>query len=141
MRTAEPGLDLTADLAAGARQDWRWRSEPWSEAFFRTPAEGCRRGRRHSVAILDPGTRRGCTRGDRTGLRNAYIDEPHADRTAASRRLDRAAARIAATDPTVRRILIRFGLVGAGMAAFEILIRFDSMRSPDPHRRRRRSTP
>ena len=49
MRTVEPDLDLTADLAAGARaQDSRWPGGPWPGASSRTPVTGCRLKVTHS---------------------------------------------------------------------------------------------
>ncbi len=126
MRTAEPGLDLTTDLAAGARAQGLALAigtvvgSVLPYAGRGLPAEGDALVLRFSIPVLVAAALAAielvCV--------NAYIDEPHARGHASLRPAGsiRAAARIATTDSTVRRILIRFGLVGAGMAAFEILI-------------------
>ena len=126
MRTVEPGLDLTADLAAGARAQGlalamgTVAGSVLPYAGHGMPTEGDAFVLRFSIPLLVAAALAAielvCV--------NAYIDdsqpvEPARRRPAGS---IRAAASIAATDSTVRRILIRFGLVGAGLAAFEILI-------------------
>jgi predicted MFS family arabinose efflux permease len=126
MRTAEPGLDLTADLAAGARAQGLALAVgtvagsllPYAGRGM--PADGDAFVLRFSIPVLVAAALAAielvCV--------NAYIDEPQSRPHARLRAAGsiRAAARIAATDATVRRILIRFALVGAGIAAFEILI-------------------
>lgn len=125
-RRIDPEADLTPDLAAGAR------------------AQGLALAAGVVVGSLLPYASRPLpTTGDAVVLRfsipvvvaacvalvelvcvRAYIDEPDApgERARRSTRSMRAAARIAATDVAVRRIVLRYGLLGAAMAAFELLI-------------------
>jgi MFS family permease len=126
MRTAEPGLDLTGDLAAGARAQGlalamgTVAGSVLPYAGHGMPTEGDALVLRFSIPVLVAAALAAielfCV--------YAYIDEPHAQQHARRRPAGsiRAAAEVAATDSTVRRVLIRFGLVGAGIAAFEILI-------------------
>jgi MFS family permease len=126
MRTAAPGVDLTADLAAGARAQGLALAMgtvagsilPYAGRGM--PVDGDAFVLRFSIPVLVAAALAAielvCV--------NVYIDEPHPQRHARQRPAGSigAAARIARTDSTVRPILIRFALVGAGIAAFEILI-------------------